>query len=336
MSEPLYRKPLSALKTALRSRAGRRAVAAWTSIALLSLLALLWTGGSLVTGGVFGCTGCHAMKPYLAAHGDSLHQSTSCRECHTRSGVPAAIAAAPRALRWVSSAVIGREPSPVEVNDGPCRDCHAMVLTETVDSAGLRVRHSDFVETSCRTCHAGTAHALASRHYLGPQMEDCTGCHRTSAVRVESCDLCHIGSGDRASQGASAWRAVHGAGWSDAHGMGDLDGCVDCHEPSYCARCHGLAMPHPVEWNKSHGEAAVQSRTSCESCHETAWCTTCHGAEMPHPAGFIAGHPQAAEQQGLQVCYRCHSFNLCESCHIKSSHPLVPGVRSDAHGGGDL
>lgn len=335
MSEPLETSRLARLTAPLHSQRGRRLVAAWVSLALLVVLAVFWAAGSLVAGGAFGCDGCHAMAPYAAAHGESLHAGTSCRECHTRSGIPAAIVAAPRSLRWISSAVVGRKPAPVQVTDEPCRDCHSMVLSETVDSGGLRVRHSDFIETSCGMCHAGTAHVLDDRHYMAPQMEDCTGCHRTSAVRVESCTTCHVGSGDRAEQGASAWRAVHGAGWAQAHGMGDLDGCVDCHEPSYCARCHGLAMPHPVEWARTHGESAVESAATCESCHDPDWCTSCHGMQMPHPVAFISVHPGAASEQGQQVCYRCHSFGLCESCHVKSSHPLVPGVRADAHGGGD-
>ncbi|PKQ29280.1 MAG: hypothetical protein CVT60_06215 [Actinobacteria bacterium HGW-Actinobacteria-10] len=323
------------LTTALRSPLGRRAVAAWVSLALLVVLAVVWTAGSLVAGGAFGCDGCHAMAPYAAAHSQSMHQGTSCRQCHTREGIPAAVVAAPRSMRWISSAVMGRDPAPVEVNDDACRYCHRMVLTETVDSGGLRVRHSDFIETSCRVCHAGSAHVLDGRHYMGPQMEDCTGCHRTSAVRVESCDICHVGKGERAEQGASAWRAVHGGGWAEAHGMGDLDGCVDCHEPSYCARCHGLAMPHPVTWASDHGKSAVESMASCDSCHDPDWCSLCHGMDMPHPSGFIAAHPVVARAESLQVCYRCHSVGLCESCHVKSSHPIVPGVRTDAHGGGD-
>lgn len=334
MSEPRSRQVVDALVAAMRTRDGRRAIAAWTSLAFLGVLTVLLTGGSLVAGGVFGCEGCHAMEGYAAAHAASPHEGTGCRDCHTRTGLAAAVVAAPRGVRWVSSAVIGRSAAPVETDDGPCRDCHAGALAETVDTGGLRVRHSDFSEIACRMCHAGTAHVLGGRHYLGPQMEDCTGCHRTSATRVETCDTCHVGSRDRG-QGASAWRAVHGAGWAEAHGMGDLGGCVDCHTPSYCARCHGLAMPHPANWATSHAGTAVQDRTSCQSCHDPDWCAGCHGVEMPHAAGFIARHPDEVASSGPQVCYRCHALTLCESCHVKSSHPLVPGVRADAHGGGD-
>ncbi|MDP2234696.1 MAG: hypothetical protein Q8K89_13745 [Actinomycetota bacterium] len=321
--------------SAVRERWRRASVisrAAWVVLVVMGVLAGVWGGGAVVAGGVVQCDSCHAMTPYVTAAQDSAHSGTNCRACHTGTGPVAALVNAPRAWGWISSAVLGREARPVAISDAPCRDCHNAVLDSTVESRGIRVRHSDFEASSCYSCHPGIGHPISDRHYIGVQMADCTSCHRTSAVRIESCDLCHVSRSTRAT-GASSWRAAHGQGWEKAHGMGNLTGCTDCHAPSYCASCHGLAMPHPAQWPRSHGESAKENGASCPSCHEATWCESCHGVAMPHPAEFLASHPTQVENDGAEICHRCHSVQVCERCHISSSHPLVPGVRSDAHGG---
>lgn len=310
------------------TRFARAGVLACT--ALLALV-VVWGTGSAVAAGAFECTGCHAMEAYARAHSESTHSGLGCRECHTGTGAVAALVNAPRALGWMGASVFGVQSAPVDTSDASCRSCHDAVLTQTVESGGLRVRHADFVESTCHTCHPGTGHVLAERHYVGTQMSDCTSCHRSSALLITSCEVCHIGKGDRA-VGESSWRVVHGAGWKQTHGAGELEGCTDCHTPSYCARCHGIPMPHPAEWPNTHGATALESAKPCRSCHEADWCSSCHGIEMPHPDGFWPAHPAEVKRAGAETCHRCHSIQTCERCHVSSSHPVVPGVRSDAHG----
>jgi len=297
-----------------------------------AVFAMAWISGAMVAGGVFGCESCHAMRAYAEATTEAGHATVTCAECHTGDSLVAATTGAPRAWRWIESWSLGRAPTAQTAADTACRMCHESVTAQLIEAQGIRVRHSDFDDVSCTVCHSGTGHRLSDRLYLSTQMSDCTSCHRTSAVRVESCEQCHVGDADR-SAGASAWRAVHGAGWRDAHGMGDLDGCTDCHTPAYCADCHGVALPHPAEWSRTHGGSAAQEPAACESCHQARWCRSCHGMAMPHPEGFIAEHPIHAETLGYDTCYRCHTLQTCESCHVQSSHPAVEGVRTDAHGG---
>lgn len=315
-------------------RPGRRVhreVVALSLLAATGIALLIWGAGTLVAGGYFGCTGCHSMQSYASPHTDGPHASVPCGTCHVGDGLVASLSNSPRAIGWVLGAVISARPAVLVASDAACRECHSRVLANTIENHGLRVRHQDFAEASCIDCHSGTAHILPGHHYLAPQMDECTGCHRTSATRVETCEVCHRGSGSR-SPGASAWKSVHGPAWQQTHGAGDLSGCVSCHTPAYCASCHDLAMPHPSDWPRTHGATARDDRISCLSCHDDAWCTSCHGVEMPHASGFMSRHPSAVHRVGAQTCYRCHLLEQCEHCHVASSHPQVPGVRTDAHG----
>ena len=323
------------LPVARRSSRGPeyRRTAALVVLAVLGTVFVVWVIGSTVAAGALGCVGCHSLDSYAHAASDSGHSSVECAECHVGSGFWPAVSSAPRAWGWLWSSAIGREPQSTSVSNSMCLSCHQSVAGETLEARGIRVRHSDFEDILCTTCHAGIAHALEDRHYAGIQMDDCTSCHRTNAIDVSTCETCHVGDGER-HDSPTPWRAAHGRGWQQSHGMGDLSGCVDCHVPSYCARCHGVAMPHPPDWQRTHGSSAVDSMDSCESCHQPDWCESCHGLTMPHEVGYIAEHPVDAEEFNPQTCYRCHALEVCEACHVQSSHPIVPGVRSDAHGSG--
>lgn len=315
-------------------RLRRRRLAAFAVLALLAAAVLGWSAGSAVVAGAVECGACHSMSAHVTAAAGSTHAGLECAECHVGEGAGAVFAAGPRGTRWMLVSLLGREPSASDVPDTRCRECHAAALEQVVEARGIRVRHSDFADAPCGSCHPGVAHPLEDRHYIGTQMADCTACHRTSALQVETCGTCHVGDGE-GGRGASAWRVVHGPNWRSTHGMGTLAGCTDCHAPSYCAQCHGLALPHPAEWARSHGTSAAEDRGACERCHDPAWCSECHGVEMPHPNGFMPAHPGMVRESGPSACYRCHTLSACEHCHVRSSHPPVDGVRTDAHGGGE-
>ncbi len=294
----------------------------------------LFAVGTAVGTGAVGCDDCHAMRSYSEAHVVSTHSGVACSRCHVAGGVFGALAAAPRGLAWITAAAADTTSAADAVGDSACRACHAEVLTTIVTARGIRVRHSDLVALRCTQCHAGVGHKLAGTWYVGIQMADCTTCHRTSSGNLESCTVCHVEDVDAGrSTGESAWRVTHGPTWPETHGMGDLGSCISCHSPDYCARCHDVELPHPVDWPKRHGSAARSNDSGCVQCHETEWCTECHGIQMPHPEQFLPRHGVVATEESEAVCLKCHSIQACDECHYRSAHPTVPGVDAGTHGG---
>lgn len=297
-------------------------------------VALTLALGAGASAGV-GCGACHEMEPYLTAHGESGHAGVSCAECHASEGWSAPLEDGLRALGWIARKAIVETIPPAAAPNGPCLDCHSDMLDEPVRSDAVIVRHSDFSEEPCVTCHGGRAHEVSGRHYMAVHMEDCMGCHRASVRELRTCEVCHPPDApSERSPGWSAWRASHGKSWRQTHGMGDIEECRTCHAPQYCVSCHGVVLPHAEDWPASHGAEALASGgvAACtESCHAQQWCTGCHGVEMPHPAGFLPAHGIEAEEAGDAVCATCHSRAACDECHLASSHPNVPGVEMLTH-----
>jgi len=294
-------------------------------IVLVSVLVLLVGGGMAVQASI-GCTSCHVMRPFVAAHAAGAHAGEVCGSCHAAGGIAASAAEGVRAFGWALSALAGKRPGLTTVSDGPCRACHDATIAETTEARGIAVRHADFVEQPCTECHAGTAHRLAGRFYRTLEMDDCMGCHKSAADDPTSCELCHVGSAERR-QGPTAWRSTHGAGWESTHGMGEIRTCSACHAPRFCIECHGVRIPHPADWIVSHGEAALGAGgPKCVTCHELTLCSGCHGIDMPHPEGFLPTHGAVALESGQDTCGTCHEPLSCDVCHLASSHPNVPGI----------
>lgn len=301
----------------------------WIVTGVVALGALSIASGAIVGYGAVPCTSCHVMRPYGAPHGASSHAGVSCSACHMTG--QQAFSAPISGMRWVSGSVLGRRPSPSLVHDDACRRCHALALRQTVTSSGMRVRHADFAETRCSVCHAGLGHELRARLYSAPAMEQCTGCHKTSASSPASCRTCHVGERANANLRTTAWRTTHGADWKTAHGLGDMKTCTGCHAPSDCAHCHVIALPHPPQWSSNHGATARMDNSACGVCHARAWCDSCHGIEMPHAANFIAKHEFVAKTANAPACLRCHAKKSCDACHLASAHPHLPGVEMMKH-----
>ncbi|MHB1340767.1 MAG: hypothetical protein ACYC77_01980 [Coriobacteriia bacterium] len=275
------------------------------------------------------CASCHAMKPYVAAAGASAHAPTGCIECHRDDGVLAPMTGGVRVTRMIVGTLSNAAPDAYDVGAAGCIRCHETVLTDTIASRGISVRHADFLGTPCGQCHEGTGHALEERVYKSPEMDDCLACHAAGLSDLGGCDLCHVDdSSSRVADARSAWGVTHGSAWESTHGMGDLTTCISCHSRDACAKCHGVQMPHPAQWKRGHGSGLTAStREACVTCHEQDWCVECHGGvEMPHPSGFIATHDESVTTHGHQTCLQCHGFLGCEACHVAGRHRAVPGL----------
>ena len=91
-----------------------------------------------------------------------------------------------------------------------------------------------------------------------------------------------------------------------------------------CDACHGIEMPHPQGFDKSHGKAVTEAGSDevCRTCHNVyLHCQTCHGLQMPHPDDWVGKHGEIAFPR-LKVCSTCHEPSFCLSCHpVEMPHP---------------
>lgn len=272
------------------------------------------------------CTGCHSMRIYSES-ATQAHGSLECRACHRGPGGLAILGEGFGMQRWIAAEATGVTPRISAFDDSPCRDCHEEELLETRVRHGIRIRHVEFVDRPCLDCHGGTGHELERRLYGTALMEECTECHSAAPADPDTCDLCHDPGSQRGNEKPTTWRVTHGPNWKTTHGMGDLRTCVTCHEPERCASCHGVSLPHPPVWHRSHGkDLTAESRKACMTCHEEKWCVQCHGGmTMPHVDSYIMMHQVDAKSEP-KTCTLCHVPESCDDCHRLAAHPQVDGV----------
>jgi hypothetical protein len=105
--------------------------------------------------------------------------------------------------------------------------------------------------------------------------------------------------------------------------------CSTCHSKAFCTDCHGVAMPHPADFQKKHGTVGKATPQVCEKCHGQAgvdFCNACHhGRSIDYK--YIASipwkqqHPTAVAQTGSAACLRCHNPTYCAVCHVTGKPP---------------
>ncbi len=201
------------------------------------------------------------------------------------------------------------------------------MLEETIEARGIRVRHSDFSEMPCTRCHAGTGHALEDRFYRVAEMDDCMQCHRSSINNLDTCETCHVPDADaERREGNTTWRVTHGAGWEQAHGMGDLRTCNACHEPPYCIDAMACRCLIPQTGWSGMVHRWQESATSLRDVPRHGVVYRLSSGRDASPDGLPPVHGPEAEDIGEDACHRCHDARYCSECHLQSSHPNVPGV----------
>lgn len=104
----------------------------------------------------------------------------------------------------------------------------------------------------------------------------------------------------------------------------EINSCYTCHAPSYCNSCHVVAMPHPAEFKKNHGEVGYKDPAVCAKCHARnsaeakgdAVCNACHHPASKPGTPWQRQHPSSVIKDGAQACYECHDPTYCETCHV--------------------
>lgn len=258
----------------------------------------------------------------------STHQKVACNDCHRRPDLFGFVIQRVQVLRMVGSYLTTFYDRPVTavVFSQSCRRCHAQVEIRTLVVKDLRISHRELKQAGfeCTFCHNTVVHGQKVPQPNLISMDKCTICHNRRQAGA-NCESCHVTTAVRVRRNPRGpWQITHGRQWRRLHGMGDLNNCNVCHRPNFCARCHGVDLPHSDFWLNLHGKDAKTAREGCLKCHQQRLCDTCHRIKMPHPASFLPSHSEEMKKLGREKCYQCHLEQGCVRCHETHIHPGLP------------
>jgi len=296
-----------------------QSIAALVASGLLFALVFVSVSGSQPR----ACTLCHGEQ--VDALKASAHATVNCYDCHLEEGAWGMLGQKAREIVWMyPAALVGKTPSGpvIMISRDRCADCHEATLESGTVGRPIRITHSECAPgASCDPCHAQTSHEGAVRWSTGVVMEECVECHKASKATTK-CGSCHSEETSGELRARGPWQVTHGPGWRETHGMGNLPTCSTCHPDGFCARCHGVDVPHPSDFGSTHGAIAEKDREACQTCHkDERLCDGCHQLEMPHPEEFVTGHREVAESTADARCFRCHVETDCDACHEMHVHP---------------
>jgi hypothetical protein len=311
------------------SGGGAAKMAVASGLALGGLLALALATVTVAAVTTPFCTWCHSSASFAQQTAATAHAPIACPRCHGGGGVASRIVfASEQVFSMTLRLGSGLGRAGAAVSNGTCLSCHDSVMDSPATSNGLAIRHSSCSSGAlCSDCHSGTAHESAVRWRRAYSMNACIGCH-TAEQASRDCETCHVGEAQEASASPAAAEPVHESNWRTTHGMSDWDTCPACHSPSYCASCHGVALPHAGDFATRHSQTVSAAPGSCAKCHTEAFCLDCHGTPMPHETGFTPKHPAIVKASGEAGCLRCHLKTDCTNCHVTHVHPggaVAPG-----------
>jgi hypothetical protein len=208
----------------------------------------------------------------------------------------------------------GVSAAPAEAGGEPfrlCETCHPDYEQMPPQTEDLIFDHWTHTgqEIKCVTCHEPP---LGHFSAPAPMMMTCLSCHQGETA-PNACKNCHRKIEEIAPglDEPSAHVEV------DAHAR---ETCEKCHDvEQWCEQCHGVVMPHPVNWEATHGKAAGRTGEDCSKCHQAqdqTFCIRCHGVDMPHPAYWYSNHGDIV-RSNPESCDNCHPSapDFCDSCH---------------------
>ncbi len=204
------------------------------------------------------------------------------------------------------------------VDSRGCLGCHADVLDGVVGQL-VRVSHKEIeaAGTACIACHGEVGHGASQDESVVRRktMTRCMGCHDDSRA-PSGCPTCHANNpSDRASEPAGAATPI--AVTCDG-------GCHSAQLTQQCIDCHGLELPHPSDFVRSHAGMSAAEPRLCARCHEEAseneGCA-CHQPGTIHGSYslWFPAHGEAANLNGPGGC-SCHDKNdyaFCAKCHTR-------------------
>jgi len=306
------------------TKSSTRKFVPWIFLAVVFLLLL---PAAVATVWVPSCDSCHG--DVAEALNEQAHANKACMDCHNTGGnlLYREIVMYSMVIRLANPSNLGA----ANMGDATCLNCHESIMSSTTTSNGINIKHSACAESlRCVVCHSTAGHSTPGLQFQY-SMDQCLGCHGSQGVAdVGECDLCHRGRyQSRIPNNTTAFRITHGSNWEQAHGLGDMSTCQNCHNnPVFCGRCHGPLVPHRSNILTTHSAPALDPDNKCGTCHPQSFCDDCHGIEMPHPDGFLNEHSSITHDLGEDRCYGCHvRVTDCDQCHVAHVHPGGPGLR---------
>lgn len=233
-----------------------------------------------------------------------------------------------------------------------CTQCHSANRIVS-PSPGIIINHKVHEEkgVTCTVCHNRTAHRDSAikitlkgdrPHEDFMRMVGCFRCHglASDAKAPGACSACHppgfnlkpLNHSEQGFYRKFGDSAGHAAlALADAKSMkagGKASGSCDmCHvRAQFCDGCHGVSMPHPAGFTKTHGSVGKKSPVVCANCHAkgqktaagTEFCNGCHhkGSDPKRP--WLAQHGEVAKATGDTPCFTCHTPTFCPECHVRA------------------
>ncbi|PKQ29968.1 MAG: hypothetical protein CVT60_02705 [Actinobacteria bacterium HGW-Actinobacteria-10] len=192
--------------------------------------------------------------------------------------------------------------------------CHEDEIAGVLEGP-VRMRHSDVIEARmfCSDCHPNTGHEAAEESAAVERriMSVCLTCH--DGVRASAdCGGCHARGGPL---DAGDMPANPGATQIEF----TCRGCHSAELTEKCVACHGLEMPHPQDFGRSHAGASAARPSICARCHESASAVqgcACHNEINVHGtySEWFPQHSTQAIASGRNGC-NCHKLAFCAICH---------------------
>ena len=260
------------------------------------------------------CTQCHSENRVITpsagiiidhkAHEDKEIQCTAChnRVAHNESG------------SW--------QPALSNPNKGPKSVKHANYMTMT----------------ACFRCHTLTDKAPVGGIKAPGK---CATCHPAdfelkppSHTEANFFPKGHAELAVEAAKEASAGLAAQTGGESTTEALAlvsveSVNYCSTCHDlNTFCNDCHGLEMPHPADFVKTHGALGKKEPKVCANCHATPgvknastteFCNACHHPEGDPKKPWLPQHFVVVKSQGAEACFQCHEPTYCAKCHVRSA-----------------
>lgn len=286
---------------------------------IVLLLALSLAGGYAASSTDGFCRdACHGSDDSMSDRSRAEHKNAPCASCH-EDALPGGFFAS---LVNRTAHLVGQVAPGVEVYAGPvpsrrCLTCHGSVRSAVIETAGgARMSHREPLDAgmACRDCHGQVGHepviAVAG-------MTKCVPCHDSKKASA-NCRSCHARDTGHASASSGNSR-----GFPRVQ-LGPVTDCGGCHDQAPCDACHGLRMPHSIEFLRwKHARSgAFEGKTLCWRCHTKADCSRCHLDFPGHAPGWKDEHktaaprarcdchwhkvpPEAQTPEGF--CYLCHS-----------------------------
>lgn len=117
----------------------------------------------------------------------------------------------------------------------------------------------------------------------------------------------------------------------------EINQCSTCHARAFCTDCHGVPMPHPKNFQKTHGAFGRANPQVCTKCHgfNADFCSNCHhGTHLKYTIDskrtWKQQHFVAERQVGAASCVQpmgCHSPTYCATCHANGGTPPAGGPK---------